>query len=63
MQRIYRLSEMNILPSHPIISIGPIWIDGVCYELGDDGDTLIEMPEDEAQKASDRILAALDAKE
>lgn len=58
-----RLSELNILPTHPVISIGPIWIDGVCYEVGDDGNTLIEMAESEAQEARYRILAALDAKE
>lgn len=40
-----KLSELNILPNHPVHSIGPIWIDSKRYELGDDGDTLIETPE------------------
>lgn len=46
-----KLSDLNILPDYPIISVGPFWIDGKHYELGADGDTLIETQETDAQRA------------
>jgi hypothetical protein len=44
-----RLSELNILPMHEIISVEEIWVDGVRYKLADDGDLLLEDPPTEQE--------------
>jgi hypothetical protein len=46
-----RLSETFIVGIPGLISVQDIWIDGVHYELGDDGDTLIETPESDEQRS------------
>jgi hypothetical protein len=38
-----KLSELDILPPHPVISVTNIYIDGQPYELADDGDTLLKV--------------------
>jgi hypothetical protein len=40
-----KLSDLELGSMPGISSIENIWIDGVHYELADDGDTLIETPE------------------
>ena len=43
-----KLSDLGFVPPPGTISIEKIWLDGVRYDLADDGDTLIKS-EDQTQ--------------
>jgi hypothetical protein len=51
-----RLSELGIIPPEAI-AVTEVWIDGIYYELSDDGDTLIRMPaSNERRETTLRLL-------
>jgi hypothetical protein len=52
-----RLSDLELGNMRGVTSIENIWIDGVHYELADDGDTLVKTPESDEQKTERRRLA------
>jgi len=53
-----QLAELLPLCGPGIHSISNVWIDGVHYELADDGETLIETPETDRQRA-ERIFLSI----